>query len=63
MNHILLSGSYQFPATTEPEVDGWFYSREASQWMPNLDAASGERRVPPKSKKCDHETGEDMKGT
>jgi hypothetical protein len=70
MEHVLLEQSHRFPIIPEPEVTGWEYSRKVGVWVATNPPGPQDPRKPapdpnpprPRSKKCDVETGEDMKG-
>ena len=64
MSHLLIELSSRFPSATDPEPEGWRYCRRIGAWQPEPNTAVAGRSLPrrPTSKKCDHETGEDMKG-
>lgn len=65
--HILLSKAYIYPIEAiKPELAGCTFDQKKGYWIVN---ATGQPYVldksmssPPKSKKCDIETGEDQKG-
>jgi hypothetical protein len=65
MAHVLISASHRFdPAEDNADVVGWTYCRMRGVWQPDHKVSNKGAARPPKptSKKCDHETGEDMKG-
>ncbi len=66
MPHFLILNSHCFPDLEEPTVEGWRYDRVQGLWC-DIAAENGSSPDPkprpkPVSKKCDMETGEDMKG-
>lgn len=76
--HVLLERAHRFEkGTARLDLMGWTYRRDIGAWVDAdnpeilMVSPSSDTTTPPKpdprpkpvSKKCDHETGEDMKGT